>query len=79
MAADWTLHAACRGIDTAVFFGDSARAAKRAREYCARCPVIPQCRDLAFTFDDAKAHGVFAGLTGKERDKIRKRRRRAEP
>lgn len=70
---DWMYDAACRGADIDVFFGDSARAAQNARGYCRRCPVTADCLALALEYDNARAYGVYAGLTGKQRDLLRAR------
>jgi hypothetical protein len=47
---DWRLHAACAGMDTAIFdlasiLGTSIY--RQAHQLCAGCPVKKQCRDMA--------------------------------
>ena len=48
---DWQMHAACRGVDSEMFFHPEGErgGAKEAREreakaLCASCPVLMQCR-----------------------------------
>lgn len=84
----WLEQAACRG-KTELFYGEevgrSAPARRRQREaiaksICATCPVIDQCLAAAFEHDDE--HGIWGGLTPKERDVVRfgvERRRRRRP
>jgi WhiB family redox-sensing transcriptional regulator len=72
---DWQLHAACRGMDSAVFFHPekergSAKAHRelRAKEVCGRCPVIEPCRRHALAVQEP--YGVWGGLSEEERDAI---------
>ena len=72
---DWQLRAACRGIDSAVFFHpDHERGpAKdgrdlRAKQVCAHCPVIEACRKHAL--DVHEPYGVWGGMTVDERAAI---------
>jgi WhiB family transcriptional regulator, redox-sensing transcriptional regulator len=68
----WRLRAACRDIDSAVFFSPDgergpARAAReaRAKVICARCPVIRQCAAHAIRYGER--YGVWGGLSERER------------
>ena len=69
---DWRLHVACRDIDSAVFFHpDRERGSakdhrdRRAKEVCARCPVIDACARYALEVQEP--HGVWGGMTVTER------------
>lgn len=81
---DWQQQAACRGLDSSVFFHPSgergpsrAGRAQRAKEICARCPVLRQCREHALASHEP--YGVWGGLTEEERDRmLRQDRRGAE-
>lgn len=73
----WFEQAACRGR-TELFYGEevgrSAPARRRQREavaksICATCPVIDQCLAAAFEHEDE--HGIWGGLTPKERHVVR--------
>jgi WhiB family redox-sensing transcriptional regulator len=72
---DWQLQAACRGLDSEVFFHPdgqrgSARAAReaKAKEICASCPVMMACREHALKVREP--YGVWGGLTEEEREQV---------
>lgn len=69
---DWQLLAACRGVDTTVFFSPEAERGVRrlarervAKAVCGTCPVIAACREHAIRV--AEPFGVWGGLTPDER------------
>jgi WhiB family transcriptional regulator, redox-sensing transcriptional regulator len=69
----WQHRAACRGPNQGIFFPPSAmerRSEKRvrerrAKEICASCPVLFDCRNYAITIREQ--HGIWGGLTEGER------------
>lgn len=72
---DWQMHAACRGIDTSMFFhpenerGPSrVRREMRAKAVCAACPVIDNCRTWALAAREP--YGVWGGLSVEEREAL---------
>lgn len=72
---DWQTDAACRGLDTAMFFhpdSEQGEARRRrdsaAKALCARCPVQPQCRTHALTVQEP--YGVWGGLSAADRDQL---------
>jgi WhiB family redox-sensing transcriptional regulator len=72
---EWQLAGRCREADPELFFfPDSERGAKRraraevAKSYCARCPVLEQCRSHALAVREP--YGVWGGLTPAERDAL---------
>lgn len=72
---DWQMQAACRGMDSELFFHPdgqrgSARAQREqtAKKICASCPVIQQCREHALKVREP--YGVWGGLTEDEREQI---------
>lgn len=70
---DWTYRAACRAVDTEIFY--SAHSTATARSICARCPVQFECLDYAIAcenLDPYGSHGVWAGLTSSQRNTLRK-------
>jgi WhiB family transcriptional regulator, redox-sensing transcriptional regulator len=78
---DWQRHAACRDTDIAVFFHPEgerdpsrARRVERAREVCARCPVVEPCRAWARQVEEP--YGVWGGESEDERRALLARRRR---
>jgi WhiB family redox-sensing transcriptional regulator len=72
---DWQLRAACRGVDSGMFFHpERERGARkhereaRAKRFCQGCPVIQQCRDHALAV--AEPYGVWGGLSAAERSEM---------
>lgn len=68
----WQMRAACRGIDSTVFFHPdrergTAKASRdaRAKEVCQDCPVIEACRRHALAAQEP--YGVWGGMTVDER------------
>ena len=81
---DWQLRAACRDLDSAMFFhpanerGPAAAARDRAaKRVCAGCPVLASCRRHALSVREP--YGVWGGLTVRERESILGRTRRPVP
>lgn len=77
---DWQLLAACRGVDSSLFFhpeGErgAARSAREAsaKEVCMRCPVRTTCAQHALTVREP--YGVWGGLTEDEREELMGRAR----
>jgi WhiB family redox-sensing transcriptional regulator len=77
---DWQLIAACRGVDSSLFFhpeGErgAARSAREAaaKEVCMRCPVRAECATHALTVREP--YGVWGGLTEDEREEMMGRSR----
>jgi len=67
---DWKNDAACRGMDTNLFFPDEDnptdyRKFAIARKVCAACPVSSQCLDYAITLNIEI--GMFGGMSRKQR------------
>jgi WhiB family transcriptional regulator, redox-sensing transcriptional regulator len=70
-AARWRELAACRGTDLEVFFPGRGESAGPARQVCATCPVSQPCLDYAIT--NRISHGIWGGLTGRERRALQSR------
>ncbi len=68
-AARWRELAACRGADLKVFFPSRGEPAGHARQVCAACPVRQPCLDYAIT--NRITHGIWGGLTERERRALR--------
>ena len=78
--ADWRASAACAAADPDLFFpvssgGVSYQQERRAKAFCAICRVRPEC--LAFALETQQAHGVWGGLSERERARLTRRRRPA--
>src|SRR5215208_740143 len=68
----WRLRAACRHVESAVFFPpDGERPPQRdaretrAKAICGGCPVIGQC--AAYAIQYGERYGVWGGLSERER------------
>jgi WhiB family transcriptional regulator, redox-sensing transcriptional regulator len=72
---NWQDRAACAGLDTDLFFTDSARHAVEAALpgmiLCGRCPVTAEC--LEYAIENRYEFGVFGGRTSEERKAIRRK------
>ena len=80
----WRDHAACRTMDTAVFFGEERVGSggdqrgggihvAAAKAVCADCPVIAECLEYALSWPSL---GVFGGTSEQDRRRIRRGGRR---
>lgn len=66
-------HAACTDEPIVYFFPEKGgRGGRDGKAVCARCPVRPACLD--FVIDQADCHGIWGGMTERERRRERKRR-----
>lgn len=77
MSDEWMDDAACRGMDPELFFpvrGDFA-AVEAARAICRGCSVMAECR--AYGLAEPHMHGMWGGLSERERRQVRSRRRQA--
>jgi WhiB family transcriptional regulator, redox-sensing transcriptional regulator len=70
-AARWRELAACRGTDLDVFFPERGESAGPARQVCAACPVREPCLDYAIS--NRISHGIWGGLTERERRALQSR------
>ena len=73
--AGWRSRAACRGADLNVFFPGRGESAEPARQVCAGCPVQQPC--LEFALSQGEVHGIWGGLTERDRRALRTRHRDA--
>ena len=65
---DWHDAAACRGLDSEIFFPEKGQPTLRAKAACAVCPVREQCLEHALETD---AWGVWAGSSLTDRRKLK--------
>jgi len=79
---DWQIKAACRGLDTSMFYhpenerGPSrVRREMRAKQVCAGCPVLHHC--LRWALAAREPYGVWGGMTVEEREELLRRRQPA--
>jgi len=71
----WRDDAACKGLDTDIFFPATDTEAGAAKLVCAGCPVRSECLEWALL--SRQEDGVWGGLTDNERRRLRRRRRDA--
>jgi WhiB family redox-sensing transcriptional regulator len=67
---DWTLRAACRGMEDALF--PELRDQGQAKKLCHGCPVCAEC--LAEALDNRIEWGVWGGMTERERRQLLRQR-----
>lgn len=65
----WIMEAACRGLDPSLFFPETGRAPKEARQVCETCEVRIQCQNYALA--NGEKWGVWGGLAELDRRRIR--------
>ena len=69
---EWQLRAACRGMDSSLFFhplNEQMPARRRriaaAKAICGRCPALSDCRSHALTVQEP--YGIWGGLSERDR------------
>ena len=72
---NWREDAACSGSDNAFFFpiGEDESTVAPAKAICAVCPVKEEC--LQYALSTNQTEGVWGGLSGPERRRLRRRLR----
>jgi WhiB family transcriptional regulator, redox-sensing transcriptional regulator len=71
LSAGWRGRAGCRGADLEVFFPGRGESAEPAQRICAACPVRQACLDYAISY--GIVHGIWGGLTERDRRALRTR------
>lgn len=70
----WMAKARCAEVDPDLFHPDQQRpTANAAKRVCARCEVISEC--LSWAIANPEIGGVLGGMTERERQQLRSRRR----
>ena len=67
----WKEAAACRGSAAEVFYPETEAEAKVAKAICASCVVRSTCLQVALR--NRERHGVWGGMTERERASLRRR------
>ena len=77
MGKDWRSAGLCRGSDPLVFYPPSEddSLAEEAKLICGMCAVRQPCLEFALT--TREKHGVWGGLTERERRRVLRQRRRS--
>jgi hypothetical protein len=68
-AEGWLDLAACRGAATSTFFPWQGEPTAPAKAVCASCPVAVDC--LVTALDNVEKHGIFGGMSERERRAMR--------
>lgn len=76
-AQKWRSIGLCRGSETMVFYppSDDDSLAEEAKMICSMCAVRKPC--LEFALNTREKHGVWGGLTERERRRVLRQRRRS--
>ena len=72
---NWTEQANCKDMDKSVFFPNSSRELKQAKQVCSTCRVSVEC--LQYATDNALNFGVWGGLGETDRLRLARDSRRA--
>ena len=68
---DWRAVGSCAAQDPDLWFAVGAAEHKMAKKVCRECPVRREC--LAYAMDKPVDHGIWGGLTERERRRYRRR------
>jgi WhiB family transcriptional regulator, redox-sensing transcriptional regulator len=73
----WRTIGLCKGSETMVFYppSDDESLAEAAKTICSMCAVRQPC--LEFALNTREKHGVWGGLTERERRRVLRQRRRS--
>ncbi len=73
----WSLLAACKGLDAAIFFPDEPGESEThmAKAVCSCCPVVVACLEYALTHRELD--GIWGGHSELDRRRVVRERRRA--
>jgi WhiB family redox-sensing transcriptional regulator len=74
MEIAWEQIAACRGLDSTLFYPGEGDGTGAAQRICASCPVAEACLEHAIAHREKD--GIWGGTTPIERQRIIRRRRR---
>lgn len=81
MSDNWRRLAACRGMNTRIFFperSDGWQSVKPAKAVCARCPVTAECLEECLSIGQLGHWGVWGGTSDRERRQMKKKGRNAK-
>lgn len=66
----WVEDANCRGADPRVFFPERGADLSRAKAICRACDVQAEC--LAYALNNGETHGVWGGMSERQRRRLRR-------
>lgn len=68
---EWQKRALCAETDPEAFHPDKGGSNREAKKVCGRCDVRSQCLQAAL--DNDERHGIWGGLSERERRRLRKK------
>lgn len=69
---EWTTDAACAQVDPDAWFPEKGGSTREVKKVCASCPVRTECLDFALDHDER--HGVWGGVSERQRRQLKKAR-----
>ena len=69
----WMASGNCLGVDPELFFPERGASTEDAKAVCRACVVREEC--LTYALEHCERHGIWGGLSERERRRIRKQRR----
>ena len=76
---DWRDQAACKGMDSDVFFpdgqgrgGSNAITYRRALAICGNCEVTGECLEYSLMPNQRAQFGIWGGMTTRQRRKVKR-------
>ena len=63
--SDWRNHARCTEVDGEIFFPEKGGSTRPAKKICRECEVRAEC--LQSALDSRELHGIWGGLSDRER------------
>jgi WhiB family redox-sensing transcriptional regulator len=66
----WMRRANCLGLDPRLFFPERGELTQEARDVCSGCVVREDC--LAYALTSGEKHGIWGGLSERQRRRIRR-------
>lgn len=69
---EWRAKAACKGMDTSIFFPERGenKKVKKAKEVCSGCSVQQECAAYSLMFADNNITGIWGGMAGRDRRRV---------
>lgn len=67
---DWD-QAACLKAEPETFFPENGGPVDEAKRICCHCPIRQECLEYALTHSNENQHGVWGGLSARERKTLR--------
>ncbi len=74
---EWRADAHCSTFDPDLWFAPGALEHKEAKRICRSCPVRREC--LSYALETPVDHGVWGGMTERERRSYRRRQESTHP